>query len=96
MDYGDAVECLFGETGSSVMARLEDGPRQIAEIASEAGTEPGALMEEIAPLLKAGILRSESGALRVDGEKLDEALESDRGRFDGVTDGLTKMDGYLN
>ena len=96
VDYGEAAECLFGETGASVMAQLEGGPRQVAEIASACGAEPQDLLEKIAPLIKAGVLRSEGGALRVDRARLDEVLESDAARFDGVTDGLTKMDGYLN
>lgn len=96
VDYGEASECLFGEPGASVMAQLEDGPKQIAEIASAAGAEPRALLEKIAPLIESGVLRSEGGALRVDRARLDEVLESDAARFDGVTDGLTKMDGYLN
>lgn len=90
------VECLFGEPGASVMGQLEDGPKSVGQLARGAGAEPGRLLEQLAPLLDAGVLLSESGALRVDRSKLDEALESDEGRFDGVTDGLTKMDGYLN
>lgn len=95
VDYGRAVECLFGETGSSVMEQLEDGPKRIAQVAEASGAGPD-LLELIAPLLEAGVLRAESGTLSVDRKRLDEAIESDGARFDGVTDGLTKMDGYLN
>ena len=95
VDYGRAVECLFGETGSSVMEQLEDGPKRIAQVAEDSGAGAD-LLKMIAPLLEAGVLRSESGTLSVDRKRLDEAIESDGARFDGVTDGLTKMDGYLN
>lgn len=93
---GSVAELLFDERVSAVMARLEDGPAPVGEMAGAAGTDAGGLMELLGPLIEAGILRADGGSLSVDKGRLDEALEADQARFDGVVDGLTKMDGYLN
>ena len=93
----DISELLFDERISKIMEMLESGPASIDELASEYGDSAALMMEQIGPLLKAGILREDRTArtLSVDKEKLDKALESDQA-FGGVVDGLTKMDGYLN
>ena len=90
------AELLFDERVSAVMARLEGGPAPIKDLAEASGTGEAALMEMLGPLIKAGILRADDASLSVDKGRLDEALEADQARFDGVVDGLTKMDGYLN
>lgn len=89
-------EILFDERVSAAMARLERGPANIDELAAEAGIDSAAMAEKLGPLLEENILVEKDGAISVDAEKLDEALEADQSRFDGVVDGLTKMDGYLN
>lgn len=93
----DISELLFDERVSKMMEMLEGGPAGIDELASEYGDSANMMMEQLKPLLEAGILREDAAArtLSVNKEKLDKALESDQA-FGGVVDGLTKMDGYLN
>lgn len=99
-DRQKAIDCLFDDANSGIIAELEGGPRPLSELSAKSGLSEGQILSRLSCLIDAKVLSktsSEGGpvCLSADGQRLTELIESD-GNFDAAIDGLTKIDGYLN
>lgn len=101
MEYDSerVISCMFEPVTADIIARLEDGPQELGNLAAESGMSQEKVLEQLSYLIQHGfILRSGDGPhimLSADGEKLASAVEGS-GSFDGAVSGLETMDGYLN
>ena len=88
-------ECMFSDTMAPVLAELEGGPRDIAYLAEKSGMDPADIREGLSYMVEHGFVKVSGSAYEADKARLAAAMEDD-GHFDGVVDGITKMDSYLN
>lgn len=99
VDRQRAIDCLFDEDNSAVLAELEGGERPLSELSGISGVSEERILSNLSYLVESGILaktqRDGAVYLSADHQRLSELVESD-GNFDAAIDGLTKMDGFLN
>lgn len=98
-DHEKIISCMFDPVTSGIIAGLEGGPRELSDLAGEAGMAQEDVLERLSYLMRHGfVARSDEGGRTVitaDGEKLAAAVEGSDS-FDGAVDGLATMDSYLN
>jgi len=99
LDKEKIIECLFDPITSEILAELENGGKESSYLAEKSGISEDEVRERLSYLLKHEFVKeqteNEKIVYSVDAEKLSKVMENDE-NFASVTDGLTKMDSYLN
>ncbi|CAI9831028.1 conserved hypothetical protein [Nitrosopumilaceae archaeon] len=95
MDRDRVVECMFDPVTSSIIAELEDGPKEIPRLAAAASVGEDEVLERLSYMIECGLVTREGGVLAADHEKLSSIVE-ESSNFDGAIGGLEKLDTYLN
>lgn len=98
-DKEKIIECLFDPITSEILAELENGGKPSSYLAKKSGISEEEVAERLSYLIKYGFVKEQNEnnqiTYSVDAEKLSKVMENDE-NFSSVTDGLTKMDSYLN
>ncbi|MFQ5572960.1 MAG: hypothetical protein ACE5EJ_01780 [Nitrosopumilaceae archaeon] len=98
-DKQKIIECIFDPITSEILAELESSGKESSHLADKSGISEEEVRERLSYLLKYEFVKeqSENGKVifSVDAQKLSKVMENEE-NFDSVTDGLTKMDSYLN
>lgn len=99
LDKDKIIECLFEPSISEILAELESGGKESSYLAEKSGISEEEVRERLSYLLKFDFVKEKTEndkiVYSVDAEKLSKVMENDE-NFSSVTDGLTKMDSYLN
>ncbi|MFB5645656.1 MAG: hypothetical protein ACE5R3_03535 [Nitrosopumilaceae archaeon] len=99
LDKDKIIECLFEPNISEILAELESGGKESSYLAEKSGISEEEVRERLSYLLKFDFVKEKTEndkiIYSVDAEKLSKVMENDE-NFSSVTDGLTKMDSYLN
>ena len=99
LDKDKIIECMFDPVTSEILAELEDGGKESTYLAEKSRISEEEVRERLSYLLKFDFIKEKTENDRtvysVDAEKLSKVMENDE-NFSSVTDGLTKMDSYLN
>lgn len=91
-DRDRIVECMLDPVTSGLLAGLEGGPRECADLAREASVTEAEALGRLSYLIEHGLVTRDGGTLEADSEKLASAV----GDFGAAIGGLEKMDSYLN
>lgn len=98
-DREKVIDCMFDPITSSILAELEDGPKQCSLLAKQVSLSESELFDRLSYLIKFDfILKSSENdqcMISANLEKLSTIVE-DGGNFDEAISGLEKMDSYLN
>lgn len=98
-DKEKIIECLFDPVTSEILAELENDGKESSYLAKKAGISEEEVAERLSYLIKFEFVKEKNENNKItysaDAEKLSKVLENDE-NFSSVTDGLTKMDSYLN
>ena len=93
------IECLFDPITSEILAELENDGKASSYLAEKSGISEEEIRERLSYLIKFEFVKetteNDKIVYSVDAEKLSKVMENDE-NFASVTDGLTKMDSYLN
>jgi len=89
------MENLFDPDVSVILEELESGPKESLFIAKKLEISEDEIKNRLSYLLDHDFVMEKNKTYSADADKLNKVLESDKS-FDGVVDGLTKMDSYLN
>jgi len=99
LDKEKIIECMFDPITSGILAELESGSKASSYLAEKSGISESDLAERLSYLLKYEFVKeqieNDKTIYSVDAEKLSKIMENDD-NFASVTDGLAKMDSYLN
>ena len=99
LDKEKIIECLFDPIISEILAELENGGKESSYLAEKSGISEQEVSERLSYLLKYEFVKEQTKndktVYSVDAEKLSKVMENNE-NFGSVTDGLTKMDSYLN
>ena len=99
LDKEKIIECIFDPITSELLAELENGGKESTFLAEKSGISEKDVSERLSYLLKYEFVKVQNDndkiIYSVDAEKLSKVMENDE-NFSSVTDGLTKMDSYLN
>lgn len=99
LDKDKIIECMFDPIISEILAELENGSKESSYLAEKSGILEEEVAERLSYLLKCEFVKekteNDKTVYSVDAEKLSKIMENDE-NFASVTDGLTKMDSYLN
>ena len=99
LDKEKIIECIFDPFTSEILAELENGGKESSYLAEKSGISEDEVKERLSYLLKYEFVKEQTEndkiVYSVDAEKLSKVMEGDE-NFGSVTDGLTKMDSYLN
>lgn len=98
-DKEKILECMFNPEISEILAELESGGKNSAYLSEKFEISENELHDRLSYLIEHDFVHEEKTDDEViftaDGEKLTKLLENEK-NFDGVVDGLTEMDSYLN
>ena len=98
-DKEKIIECMFDPITSEILAELENGGKESSYLAEKSGISEQEVSERLSYLLKYEFVKEQTEndkiVYSVDAEKLSKVMENNE-NFGSVTDGLTKMDSYLN
>lgn len=90
---------MFNPEISEILAELENGGKDSAYLSEKFEISENEIHDRLSYLIEHDFVHEEKTADNViftaDGEKLTKILENEK-NFDGVVDGLTEMDSYLN
>ena len=90
---------MFDPITSEILAELENDSKESTLLAEKIGISEDEIRERLSYLIEHEFVKEskENGKIiySADEKKLGKVMEND-GNFDSVTDGLTKMDSYLN
>ena len=98
---------MFDPTTSDIIARLEEGKKTLQELAQQTQIAKEEILDRLDYLIEHHFIIKEvieehdndndssNIVISANAEKFDSIMKNDE-RFDGVIDGLTKMDSYLN
>ncbi len=99
LDNEKIIECMFDPITSEILAELENGSKESSYLAEKSGISEQEVRERLSYLLKYEFVKEQTKndkiVYSVDAEKLSKVMENNE-NFGSVTDGLTKMDSYLN
>ena len=99
LDKEKIIECMFDPITSEILAELENGSKESSYLAEKSGISEEEVRERLSYLLKYEFVKEQTKndkiVYSVDAEKLSKVMENNE-NFGSVTDGLTKMDSYLN
>ena len=98
-DREKIVECMFDPTTSTILAELEDSPKECSYLAEQSSVSESEVLERLSYLIEHGFIskNSDNGKcmLAANSEKLTSIVE-DADNFDATISSLEKMDSYLN
>ena len=98
-DKEKILECMFDPEISEILAELENGGKELSYLSDKFKLSEDDIHEKLSYLIEHDFVNEEKTGEKVivtaDGEKLTKLVEQDK-NFDGVVDGLTEMDSYLN
>lgn len=98
-DKEKILECMFNPEISEILAELENGGKDSAYLSEKFEISENEIHDRLSYLIEHDFVHEEKTAdnviITADGEKLTKLLENEK-NFDGVVDGLTEMDSYLN
>lgn len=98
-DREKIVECMFDPTTSTILAGLEDGPKDCSFLAEQSSISESEVLERLSYLIEYGFISKNPDdgkcILTANSEKLTSIIE-DGDNFDATISGLEKMDSYLN
>jgi len=96
-DAEKIVACMFDPVASGILARLEDGPKALSQLAAESKMSEEQILASMSYLIEHKfVIRRDGGTtLAADGDKLASIVEGSES-FDGAVDSITTMDSYLN
>lgn len=98
-DREKIVECMFDPTTSTILAELEDCPKECSYLAEQSSVSEFEVLERLSYLIEHGFIskNSDNGKcmLTANSEKLTSIVE-DGDNFDATISSLEKMDSYLN
>lgn len=89
------VEALFDPDVSVILAELEHGSKESKQLAQTLGISEQEIGRRLSYLVESDIVRFENAAYSVDSERIAKIMENDE-NYNGVVDGLTELDSYLN
>ena len=93
------LECMFDPEISEILAELENGGKDSVYLSEKFHISQDEIHERLSYLVEHDFVHEEKIGDKViftaDGDKLTKLLEDEK-NFDGVVDGLTEMDSYLN
>ncbi|HET6518163.1 MAG TPA: hypothetical protein VFG25_08110 [Nitrosopumilaceae archaeon] len=99
LDKEKIIECMFDPLTSGILSELESGKKESLYLAKKSGISENEVANCLSYLLEhefvKKITQNDKILYSVDAEKLSKVMENDE-NFSSVTDGLTKMDSYLN
>ena len=99
-DREKIVDCMFDPVTSSIIAELEEGPKDCSILAEQSSISESEVLERLSYLLDHGFIsiqKNENGSSIVEAnfKKLNSIVENSE-NFDQTISGLEKMDSYLN
>jgi transcription initiation factor IIE alpha subunit len=98
-DKEKILQCMFNPEISEILAELENGGKDSAYLSEKFQISENEIHDRLSYLIEHAFVDEEKTDDKViftaDGEKLTKLLENEK-NFDGVVDGLTEMDSYLN
>ena len=98
-DKQKIIECMFDPVTSEILAELENGGKDSSYLAEKSGISEEEVRKQLSYLSQYKFVTEQTNngkvVYSVDAQKLSKVLENEE-NFDSVTDGLTKMDSYLN
>ena len=99
-DREKIVDCMFDPVTSSIIAELEEGPKECSILANQSLISESEVLERLSYLIDhkfISIQKNENGSSVVEAnfEKLNSIVENSK-NFDQTISGLEKMDSYLN
>ena len=99
-DREKIVDCMFDPVTSSIIAELEEGPKECSILANQSLISESEVLERLSYLIDhkfISIQKNENGSSVVEAnfEKLNSIVENSE-NFDQTISGLEKMDSYLN
>ena len=98
-DKEKVLECMFNPEISEILAELENEGKDSAYLSEKFQISENDIRERLSYLIEHDFVNEEKtgdkSIFTADGEKLTKLVEQER-NFDGVVDGLTEMDSYLN
>ena len=98
-DKEKILECMFNPEISEILAELENGGKDSVYLSSKFQISENEIHDRLSYLIEHEFVHEEKTEDKVifsaDGEKLTKLLEHEK-NFEGVVDGLTEMDSYLN
>ena len=94
------IDCMFDPVTASLMAELEEGPKQCSFLAEQSSISESEVVERLSYLIEhefISISKNHDGVSIVEAntEKLSSIVENSE-NFDQTISGLEKMDSYLN
>ena len=98
-DKNKVIELLFDTEISAVLSELEDGGKELSYLSTKSGLNENDIKHRLSYLIEYGFIIEQTvdtkTVFSANAEKLSKLMESND-NFEGVTDGLTKLDSYLN
>ncbi|MBT8172550.1 MAG: hypothetical protein KJN83_00625 [Nitrosopumilus sp.] len=98
-DKEKVVDCMFDPVTSSILAELEDGPKECSFLAQKTSISENDVLDRLSYLIEHEfIFKNLDGGnylLSANPEKLNGIIENGD-NFDATISGLEKMDSYLN
>ena len=99
-DREKIVDCMFDPVTSSIIAELEEGPKDCSILAQRSSISESEVLERLSYLIDHEFIskrKNENGTSVVEAnfEKLNSIVENSE-NFDQTISGLEKMDSYLN
>lgn len=98
-DKEKILECMFDPEISEILAELENGEKELNYLSNKFDISENEIIEKLSYLIENNFVHKKKIENKViisaDGDKLTKMVEQDK-NFDGVVDGLTEMDSYLN
>ena len=90
---------MFNPEISEILAELENEGKDVVYLSEKFKISENEIRERLSYLLEHNFVKEEKTGDKIifsaDGEKFTKIMEQER-NFDGVVDGLTEMDSYLN
>jgi predicted transcriptional regulator len=98
-DKEKILECMFNPEISEVLVELENGGKDLAYLSDKFQISENEIRERLSYLIEHDFVHEEkiedNIIFTANGKKLTKLVEQDK-NFEGVVDGLTEMDSYLN
>ena len=99
-DREKIVDCMFDPITSSILAELEEGPKECSILAERSSISESEVLERLSYLIDHAFIsvrknESDSSVIEANFEKLNSIVENSE-NFDQTISGLEKMDSYLN
>ena len=98
-DKEKILECMFDPETSEILAELENNEKDIEYLSQKLNLAQETIRKKLSYLIEHEFVfesKNENKTIyKANSSKLGEMVETDR-NFDGVVDGLTELDSYLN